>query len=149
VICNHHKDEKKTCSCVATFDAIVEGESIPKLEGYCAIARETARHPELLTSFASDLILWDRIELTDYTGPFLWVLRDSGTVLLKPMARDNWRAYDGRLTVKGIRHAFSGWALQSWFWWDGRTLRAVSPDEAETLVREAEEDASEALQVAS
>jgi hypothetical protein len=146
MLCNHHKDARQDCSCVETFEAIANGEDLPKLAGYCAIVREAAKHPDLLAHYASDLITHDRADLTAYDGPFLWVLRECGTVLLKPMARDNWRAYDGRLTVKGILNAV-GWTgmsdrpAQRWYWWDGRTLRHVtSVEEAERLVHDAEDD---------
>lgn len=146
VTCNHHSSERETiglpfpvlgtpCSCADTYRAIVAGETIPKLEAFCAIVRESARHPEKLTSFASDLITWDRRELTGHTGPFLWVLRESGTVLLVPR-KHGTKGFENRLTVRGITRAFSSDLL--WFWWDGRFLRSVTLEQAETLVREVE-----------
>lgn len=147
MICNHHAGEtelyrltfpvfSRECQCVSTYAAIVAGETIPKLESYCAIVREAAKHPECLRSFASDLLVWDRYTLTDYSGPFLWVLRESGTTLLVPKKRGE-PGYEGRLTVRGILRAFGDGDL--WFWWDGRFLRAVSPEDANELVKEEED----------
>ncbi len=128
MICNHHRDEKKSCSCVAAFDAIVTGEDIPRLAGYCAIVREASKHPELLKDYASDLITHDRRFLTDYEGPFLWVLRELGTVCVKPGVSN--------LTVKGIVTAF-GDRECLWFWWDGRALKRVDHERAKDLLDEA------------
>jgi hypothetical protein len=148
VTCNHHSSERETiglpfpvlgtpCSCADTYAAIVAGEDIPGLRAFCALVRESARHPEKLTSFASDLITWDRAALTDHTGPFLWVLRESGTVLLLPTNHKS-KGFSNRLTVRGILNAFGPGNAHLWFWWDGRFLRAVTPEQAETLVREVE-----------
>lgn len=133
MLCNHHEGPRAerpfACSCVDTFNAIVAGEEIPKLRGYCAIVREAARHPEMLEAYASDLITHDRAQLTDYAGPFLWVLRDWGTVLLVPSERP------GSLTVDGLLVASFGpkdGAL--WFWFDGRYLAPVTPTEAKDLI---------------
>jgi hypothetical protein len=137
--CNHHEAEKKPCSCVETYDAIVAGEDIPKLAHYCAIVREAAKHPVLLSLYASDLITHDRAELTDYAGPFLWVLRDCGTVIVKPCVCT--RARCGCHTVKGILHAF-GWENTRWYWWDGAELHSVrSPERAHELLDLARERA--------
>lgn len=148
VTCNHHSSERDTfalpfpvlgtpCSCADTYQAIVSGEDIPGLRAFCAIVREAAKHPEKLTSFASDLIVWDRVCLTEHTGPFLWVLRESGTVLLLPRKRGE-KGFENRLTVRGILNAFGEANAHLWFWWDGRFLRSVTPEQAETLVREEE-----------
>lgn len=137
MICNHHRDNGFQCSCLATYEAIVAGESIPKLDGFCAIVRAAneARRtdPDFLSMYASDLLVHDRAILTDYAGPFLWVLGASHTCLLRPSTER------GALTVRGIVQAFGAPSKRErWFWFDGTTLRRVLfVEHAEHLVSEA------------
>ena len=137
MICNHHRSWTPPglvdyrhgngtqswtveCSCVATYEAIVAGETIPKADAYCAIVREAARHPEYLTDYASDLIFHDRNILAEYRGPFLWILRKLGTHIVLPSidAKDGW-------TGASVVSCFGGETGHLYFWWDGRTLRAL------------------------
>lgn len=139
LVCNHHRDHGVACSCVDTYRAIVEGERIPKLDGYCAVVRmahaERVRNPEILSAYASDLLVHDRAMLTDYSGPFLWTLRECGTVLARP-SKD-----PGAITPKGIANAFGPPCIaRPWFWFDGRILRPVRfVEHAADLLAEATE----------
>lgn len=134
--CNHHEDEKRPCTCVDTYNAIVAGENIPKLAGYCAIVREAAKQPEYLTCYASDLLVWDRATLTDYAGPFLWVLRDCGTQLVRP---GDWKGSTDAVTA--FLHAFGDKCR--WYWFDGETLHHVrTAERARQLLQDEERRAS-------
>lgn len=121
--CNHHEATGRACSCADTYQAIVAGENIPRLEGFCAIVREAAKYPAMLRAFASDLITHDRAELTGYAGPFLWVLRENGTQLVKP-DYGTWECHP----VQSLVQAF-GWEGTRWYWFDGKALHELSTAE--------------------
>ncbi len=137
MICNHHRNYNPpggvdyrqgqpgpawtvTCSCVETYEAIVRGEDIPKLEAYCAIVREAAKHPDKLTHYAADLIVHDRNVLTDYRGPFLWILRELGTHIVIPHDGTDRQDWTGAMVLK----CFAREPGHLYFWWDGRALKA-------------------------
>lgn len=67
-----------------------------------------AHRAEMPKHFAGDIVRYDRATLAEYRGPFVWVLYESGTHLLKPGALDlvgtiegsfgpscRWYHYDG------------------------------------------------------
>jgi hypothetical protein len=149
MICNHHKDEGRACRCVETFGDIVAGENIPKLRGYCAIVRESAKHPELLKSFASDLLVWDRAVLTDYDGPFLWAIRESGTHLIRAFGDDAPIRAKGKVTRETSKLSSYIRTIEScgpmrWYFWDGHALRALrDAQEALTYITDVIEGAAE------
>jgi hypothetical protein len=104
---------------------------------YDALERVAGRL-SLPTSYASDLTVHDRATLDkrDASLPFGWCLRDGGTHLFIPGARD------------GVGHTvdqFPGFVADAergcgpchWFWWDGERLERVRRPSLERKLREA------------
>lgn len=126
--CNHHLDEKRVCSCVETYQAIVAGENMPKAEAWCALCRLADAHPNLLTSFQSDLLVVDRRFCEEWKGPFLFVLSELHTIIVRPVyTPGNFRP------STFSTHIQKGDVIA---WWDGERLRKVTLEKGLELWRD-------------
>lgn len=79
----------------------------------------TARALNWPRHYAGDLEL-DREKLAEYSGPFAWAIRETGTDLLPA----------GDATVFMWALCCARYTGPRWFWWDGAQLEEVGADEA-------------------
>lgn len=78
--------------------------------------------------FKTDLTKWDKGSVASDPSPFVWVVYEGGTHLMRPGNRHPRK--DMRKVISSVREALEGYQPH-WFIWDGHDLWLVLYDKAE------------------